>query len=342
MDTPSRIGSASQPNQSTPATSAASGRAEFAHRLPLLLRTLVQAQQRVRNAAAGEGITGTQLSVLTAVVHRPGIDHRSVCDLTFIDDSTVASVVATLARRELLEQSRSAVDGRRRQLRATAEAWALVYGAQRRLQAGNETLLRTLPARRRSAFIESLQRLAYADRRDPPDRYVIPSPHGRGPELRIPWGLGRLVRGCLQRYTRIWSELARPSLTSVQYLALSALKNAGAIDQRTLGDKILVDKATLTVLLQRLERAGLITRVPDAQDGRRRLLKLDPSARGLLRQVGRVEELIATRFLSPLPARRQAAFLATLTEVAAHARRSRLSVAANANARPVRDSRAGG
>jgi MarR family transcriptional regulator, temperature-dependent positive regulator of motility len=71
-----------------------------------LLRTLQQAQSQVRDRVAGGAVTGAQLSVMAAVVSHPGIDQRGVTTVTFIDMSTVASVVSKLVRRGLLISSR--------------------------------------------------------------------------------------------------------------------------------------------------------------------------------------------------------------------------------------------
>ncbi|HEX3803258.1 MAG TPA: MarR family transcriptional regulator [Solirubrobacteraceae bacterium] len=293
---------------------------EIAAELPLLLRTLAQAHQRMRNAAAGDGITGTQISVMTAVVNNPGLDHRSVCKATFIDESTVASVVANLAQRGLIMQSRSEADRRRYELRASNEAWELVYASRARVTKGNDQLLSPLDAQQRIDFIRSLELIAYADRNDAPARYVIPRPDGQGEPHRVQRGLGRLVRGCLQRHTRVWSEELRQPITALQYLVLRTLEDAGAIDQRALGELTIVDKATLTVLLQRLERASLIDRVPDERDRRRRLLALDPSIQPLLSAARAAESAVAARFLEPLTEAQREEFIAALKPVAAHAR----------------------
>lgn len=294
---------------------------ETTSRLPLLLRTIAQAQQRMRNAAAGDGVTGTQISVMTAVVNNPGLDQRSVCRATFIDESTVASVVANLARRGLLTQTRSESDRRRYELRASREAWEYVYASQKRVLVGNAALLAPLAAARQGVFVQALERIVYADRGELPEQYVIPRPDGRGEPYRISWGLGRLVRAALQRHTRLWTAALDQPITPVQYLALRTIQNRGAMDQRALGEATLIDKATLTVLLQRLERSGLIDRVPDPEDRRRRLLAINPSARPLLRAGNRADRQVASTFLAPLTATQATDFLDALTLVAEHARR---------------------
>ena len=296
--------------------------------LPMLLRTIAHAQQRMRNAAAGADCTGTQISVMTAVVNNPGLDHRSVCKATFIDASTVASVVRTLAARGLLRQQRSTTDRRRYELYASEEAGERAYSSQELVRLGNDELLSPLTGERRTRFIASLRVIAYAGRREPPEQYVIPPPNGRGEPFRVQFGLGRLVRGALQRHARIWAEELQEPLTAVQYLALRTLEHAGAVDQRALGEITLIDKATLTALLQRLERAGLVDRVTDTRDRRRRLLAVSPAGRSLLRAADEAQCRTASRFLSPLEPADRAEFVDALTVLAGHARREFLSYAA--------------
>lgn len=312
----------------TPATYPATVSPDVAAGLPLLLRTVAHAQQRMRNAAAGEDCTGTQISVMTAVVNNPGLDHRSVCKATFIDASTVASVVRTLAERGLLRQQRSRTDRRRYELYASEEAWERSYASQELVRLGNDELLSPLKGERRTRLIASLQAIAYAGRGEQPEQYVIPRPHGHGEPYRVPFGLGRLVRGSLQRHARIWAEELQESLTSVQYLALRTLGHAGAVDQRALGEITLIDKATLTVLLQRLERAGLVERVTDTRDRRRRLLAVSPAGRSLLRTADDAQCRTAARFLSPLELADQGEFVDSLEVLASHARREFLPYAA--------------
>lgn len=282
-----------------------------------LLRTLQQAQSQVLDVAAGQGVTGAQFSVLAAVVNMPGVDQRGVTAATFIDKSTVASVVTKLVDRRLLVSSRNGDDARRDRLEPTAEAIRLVYEVSPQLQAGNDLLLTELPASKRGSFLRQLRQVAYADRHEPPEVYVIPSPDGVRPPLEVPWGLGRSLRGCLQRHGRLWAEQFGALVTPVQFLALKALEVAREIDQNTLGGIIALDKASLTEMLVRLQRRGLVAKLRDSADGRRRLLQLTPPARVLLSGVdGRMSDL-DSEFVSPLRPAQRPLFREALEEAAA-------------------------
>jgi DNA-binding MarR family transcriptional regulator len=285
-----------------------------------LLRTLQQAQSQVRDLVAGETVTGAQLSVLAAVVSHPGTDQRGVSAATFIDKSTVASVVSNLVRRSLLTSSRDEADGRRDRLMASAAAVEFVYDASPRLVAGNEAALEALPSAAREKFMRLLEDLAYTDRREPPDRYVVPSPDSVRPAIEVPWGLGRSLRGCLQRYTRLWTEQFGALITPLQYLALKALCEAGEIDQHTLGILILLDKASLTAMLDRLQRRGLIARLRDPADGRRRQLKLTPPGRVLLSGADSQVATVDAEFVKPLESCDRTFFAGTLRNLAIECR----------------------
>jgi DNA-binding MarR family transcriptional regulator len=269
--------------------------------LGFLLRAVQQRQSRVLDVGNAYGVSGPQLSVLGAVAADPGIDQRGVTRATFIDKSTVASLVSKLTARGLLVSSRAAADGRRDQLHATAEAVEIVYVTSPLLTTGNDAIIAALPPGERERFLRLLREVGYADRHESPDIYVMPSPDGIRPPIEVRWGLGRPLRGCAQRYARLWNEKFGPLLTPVQYLALNAVKHADRIDQRSLGDSILLDKASLTEMLERLQRRGLVAKLGDPADRRRRLLTLSSPGRVLLAGVGPEAANVDSEFLSPLP-----------------------------------------
>lgn len=284
--------------------------------LGALLRRLQQAQTRVLDVAHGLGLTRPQLSVLGAVVSRPGIDQRSVTAATFIDTSTVAAVIAKLAQLGLLTRSRDEADARREKLVARAGAIEIVYEASPRLVDGNDRLLGSLPVHERERFLGALRCIAYADRDEPPEIYRVPSPDGLRPPLTISWGLGRSLRGSLQRHTRLWGSRFGSLLTPVQYLALAALGSSSGLDQRGLGELVGLDKASLSEMLRRLQNRQMITRRTDPADGRRRLIDLTGAGLALMEQVSAALAEHEAAFLAPLPAQEQAAFVHALRRAA--------------------------
>lgn len=60
--------------------------------------------------------------------------------------------------------------------------------------------------------------------------------------------------------------------------ALEHLEADGPLTQRELGDRLLLSSGGVTVLVDRLERSGWVTRVPHPSDRRAVLLELRPDA----------------------------------------------------------------
>jgi DNA-binding MarR family transcriptional regulator len=282
------------------------------------LRRFQQATSRSLDFEESRGITAPQFSVLSAIVSSPGIDQRSVVATTFVDRSTVAKVIGRLVDRELVRVSRNPLDTRRDSLMPSPAGIALLYEATPELLRRHDMLLSAIPCPEREGFLRALEAAGYEGRKEPPSRYVIPSPDGARPPLDVQWGLGRLVRACLQRYTRLWAEDIT-AVTLAQWVALMALTADEEFDQRTLGEAIGLDKASTTVLLARMLRQAWITKSMDPLDGRRRILRLTPAGERLVATV----ELQATRldeaFIGPLNGGQRAAFLSGLEVLAAPA-----------------------
>ena len=70
-------------------------------------------------------------------------------------------------------------------------------------------------------------------------------------------------------------------LTYPQYLALLVLWEQDGVTVSELGDRLSLDSGTLTPLLKRLEAAGLVSRLRDAADERRVLIRLTAEGRKL-------------------------------------------------------------
>lgn len=81
-----------------------------------------------------------------------------------------------------------------------------------------------------------------------------------------------------KRYKPLLAELG---LTYPQYLTLLALWEEDGLTVNRLGERLHLDSGTLTPLLKRLEQAGLISRLRDAQDERRVHVRLTPAGRAL-------------------------------------------------------------
>lgn len=126
------------------------------------------------------------------------------------------------------------------------------------------------------------------------------------------WGVGRpeipefrnapghLARRALQLHNALWLQHVGETLTPLQYGVLTALEMEPGIDQRTLGERIALDKSTIADMVARLTRRGLVSRSGDADDGRRKILRLTEEGRAVLYEVAPAVFTIGAEMLSPL------------------------------------------
>lgn len=82
-------------------------------------------------------------------------------------------------------------------------------------------------------------------------------------------------------------------LTYPQYLAMLALWEEDGVTVSALGARLYLDSGTLTPLLKRLEKAGLIQRERNAEDERQVLVRLTAAGRALKRQAAAIPRKVA-------------------------------------------------
>jgi DNA-binding MarR family transcriptional regulator len=85
---------------------------------------------------------------------------------------------------------------------------------------------------------------------------------------------GSLLRTAQQVHDRLWQELVPDGFTSPQFAVLHRLRMRPCIDQRTLGEALSLDKATVAELVARMEQAGLVARERTVADARRNAVRL--------------------------------------------------------------------
>ncbi|MEV0096655.1 MarR family transcriptional regulator [Streptomyces sp. NPDC050738] len=86
-----------------------------------LARRLQQAHTLLWTTMVSEETTSPQFAVLNALVEKPDTDQRTIGEHVRLDRSTIADLVARLARRGLVERVRDPEDGRRNVLTLTEE-----------------------------------------------------------------------------------------------------------------------------------------------------------------------------------------------------------------------------
>ena len=92
---------------------------------------------------------------------------------------------------------------------------------------------------------------------------------------------GQQVTRAARLFARVADARLKPlGFTLGQVPVLVALRDGQALPQAELARLARTEQSSMAQLLDRMERDGLIQRVPDPQDGRRRLISLTPAAAG--------------------------------------------------------------
>ncbi|MCQ9130742.1 MULTISPECIES: MarR family transcriptional regulator [Streptomyces] len=126
---------------------------------------------------------------------------------------------------------------------------------------------------------------------------------------------GHLARRLQQAHYLLWNTMVSEEITSPQFAVLNALVAEPGLDQRTVGERVGLDRSTVAEVISRLTRRALLDKVRDPQDGRRFLLRLTEDGlrthRRLTVRTARMNQV----FLSPLSAGEQTLFLELIQRV---------------------------
>jgi MarR family transcriptional regulator, temperature-dependent positive regulator of motility len=126
---------------------------------------------------------------------------------------------------------------------------------------------------------------------------------------------GHLIRRAQQVHYWLWNAEVSPDVTSPQFAVLYALRAERNIDQKTLGERVSLDRSTTAEVAARLSARGLVQRFRDPRDARRNLLRLTPQGlritERLIPRAARMNRLL----VSVLSEREQAELLRMLNLV---------------------------
>jgi DNA-binding MarR family transcriptional regulator len=112
------------------------------------LRQIVHSLHRAsRSAERAHGVSGAQLFVLQLLADAPAHSLNALAERTLTHQSSVSVVVSRLVARGLVERSRSPEDGRRIELRLSAEGEELLTQTPAAMQIRLIESLRALPGR---------------------------------------------------------------------------------------------------------------------------------------------------------------------------------------------------
>ncbi|MFT3707582.1 MAG: MarR family transcriptional regulator [Archangium sp.] len=98
---------------------------------------------------------------------------------------------------------------------------------------------------------------------------------------------------------RIYRPLLEPlGLTYAQYLVMLVLWEEDGVPVTHVGERVLLDTGTLSPLVRRLEKSGLVAKKADARDGRVVVLQLTAKGRRLRERAQTVPEALVCRMLA--------------------------------------------
>lgn len=113
-------------------------------------------------------------------------------------------------------------------------------------------------------------------------------------------------------------RIAHLDVTPDQYSILRWLHEGDArgLTQQTLTDLMASDPNTITSILRRMEKAGLLSRHPHETDRRARRVRIEPRGHRVFTTAFEIARKLQDEILSVLPEARRARFLAELDAVA--------------------------
>lgn len=127
---------------------------------------------------------------------------------------------------------------------------------------------------------------------------------------------GFLLRRCHQLSVALFlEECERQELTPAQFGVLTALETHSETDQIGVARLLGLDRTTTSNVVGRLEMRGLIRRVTDTSDRRKRMLRLTAKGRRTLEQAHAPAGRAGERLLSGLSAAERRTFLALLQRI---------------------------
>ena len=112
---------------------------------------------------------------------------------------------------------------------------------------------------------------------------------------------GYLVRRLHQIHVALFlEECVGTSITPVQFGVLSILRDGQPLDQRQLGAEVGIDRTNIADVLARLESRGMIARVVNSEDRRRKLVSITAEGRAFVERQQCSMERAQERLVAPL------------------------------------------
>jgi DNA-binding MarR family transcriptional regulator len=125
-----------------------------------------------------------------------------------------------------------------------------------------------------------------------------------------------LSRSSGRAHRLLGDAFAAAGARGYHYRALAALEDLGPASQADLGRRADLDRSDVVATVEELEGAGLVTRSPDRDDGRRKIVSITAPGR---RRLAKLDDLVADvqeELLAPLSATERAELVRLLGRVA--------------------------
>ncbi|MEU0132767.1 MarR family transcriptional regulator [Streptomyces sp. NPDC006296] len=135
---------------------------------------------------------------------------------------------------------------------------------------------------------------------------------------------GHLARRLQQAHHLLWNTTVSEEITSPQFAVLNALTAEPGLDQRTVGERVGLDRSTVAEVVARLVRRGLLDKIRAPQDGRRSLLRLTDEGVRTHTRLARRTAGMNQLFLGPLSADERTVLLDLMRRVAESAENLRV------------------
>ena len=113
----------------------------------------------------------------------------------------------------------------------------------------------------------------------------------------------------------VWSEEVSKTITSPQFAVLNALFHEPNIDQRTLGDRVALDRSTVAEIVARLTSRKLVCWNRNVRDGRRKTIQLTPRGHRALQELIPRTHRMTRRLVGGLEPAEQQELLRLLTSM---------------------------
>jgi len=139
-----------------------------------------------------------------------------------------------------------------------------------------------------------------------------PDDHAPEDLMRHP---GHLLRRAVQVMNLLWDAEVSHTITSPQFAALNALYAEPNLDQRSLGQRVSLDRSTMAEVVSRLSTRGLIRTERDPRDGRRKTIMLTTRGLHTVQHLIPRTHAMTDRLVGPLDARQRDELLRLLTAV---------------------------